>query len=168
MKATILDAAGQSAEAEKMLEQGLGRSTFRAQVVQQAAMLLLQHHRPAEALKILRATLKSNAENADLLLTNAIALALMNQNSEAEKALKEVELLWPEWDRPYLVHGLMLERGGRPREARQKLRMAIALGSQEPAGRCALNRLVASPDPDPQCACRVGLHDLLFPTCDRR
>jgi hypothetical protein len=100
------------------------------------------------------------------MLINAIALALMDRNAAAEQALKEIELRWPEWGRPYLVHGLLLEHGARPRDARQKLQTAVALGSQDPAGRCALARLAAAPNPDPQCACRFGLYDLLFPSCE--
>jgi thioredoxin-like negative regulator of GroEL len=168
MKAKILDAAGQSVEAEKVLQEGLRHSISRPQVAQQAALLLLQHHRPAEAQNILGLALGSDPKNADLMLINAIALALMDRNAAAEQALKEIELRWPEWDRPYMVHGLLLERGARPRDARQKLQTAIALGSQDPAGRCALSRLAATSNPDPQCACRVGLYDLLFPSCDHR
>jgi tetratricopeptide (TPR) repeat protein len=168
MKARILDAAGQSAEAEKVLQEGLRRSISRPDVAQQAALLLLQHHRPAEAQNILGLAIQSNPQNADLILINAIALALMDRNSAAERALKEIELRWPEWDRPYVVHGLLLERGARLRDARQKLQTAMALGSQDPAGRCALGRLATSSNPDPQCACRVGLYELLFPPCDHR
>jgi hypothetical protein len=101
-----------------------------------------------------------------LLLTNAIILALMDRNSAAEKALKEIESRWPEWDRPYLVHGLLIERA-RPREASQKLRTAIALGSRGPAAGCALARLTSSPSPDTQCSCGSGLQELLFPPCAR-
>jgi tetratricopeptide (TPR) repeat protein len=168
MKARILDAAGQSAEAENVLQEGLRRSISRPHVAQQAALLLLQHHRPAEAQNILGLALQSNSQNADLILVNAIALALMDRNSAAEQALKEIELRWPEWDRPYLVHGLLLERGARPRDARQKLQTAIALGSQDPAGRCALARLATSSTPDQQCACRAGIYDLLYPSCQHR
>jgi tetratricopeptide (TPR) repeat protein len=168
MKARILDAAGQNVEAEKVLQEGLRRSVSRPDVAQQAALLLLQHHRPAEAQNVLGLALRSNAQNADLMLINAIALALMDLNAAAEHALKEIELRWPEWDRPYLVHGLLLEHGAQPRDARQKLQTAVALGSQDPAGRCALARLSATPNPDPQCACRVGLYDLLFPSCEHR
>jgi tetratricopeptide (TPR) repeat protein len=168
MKARILDAAGQSAEAEKVLQEGLRRSISRPHVAQQAVLLLLQHHRPAEAQNILGLALQSNPQNADLILINAIALALMDRNSAAERQLKEIELRWPEWDRPYVVHGLLLERGARPRDARQKLQTAMALGSQDPAGRCALARLATSSNPDPQCACWVGLYELLFPSCDHR
>jgi thioredoxin-like negative regulator of GroEL len=164
----LLGGAGQSAEAEKVLQEGLHRSISRPQVAQQAALLLLQHYRPAEARNILGLALHSNPQNADLMLINAIALALMDRNSAAEQALKEIELRWPEWERPYVVHGLLLERSARPRDARQKLQTAIALGSQDPAGRCALARLAASSTPDPQCACRTGIYDLLFPSCEHR
>jgi len=167
MKARILDAAGRSEEAEKALQEGLRRSTLRPHVAQQAALLLLRHHRPAEAQHILGSALQSNPQNADLILIKAIALALMDRNSAAERTLKEIELRWPEWDRPYVVHGLLLERT-RPREARLKLQTALALGSPDPAGRCALARLATSSDPDPHCACRVGIYELLFPSCDHR
>jgi tetratricopeptide (TPR) repeat protein len=167
MKARILDAAGQSAEAEKVLQEGLRRTASRPHVVQQAALLLLEHHRPAEAQKILGLAVKSNAQNADLILINAIALALMDQNTAAEQALKEIELRWPEWDRPYVVHGLLLE-SARPSDARRNLQTAMELGSRDPAGRCALARLASpSSNPDPQCACRIGLYESLFPSCAR-
>jgi hypothetical protein len=78
--------------------------------------------------------------------------------------VKEVEAQWPEWDRPYLVHGLLLERA-KPREAAQKLRTAVALGSQDAAARCALGRLSAGAATDPKCACVGGLYELLFPAC---
>jgi tetratricopeptide (TPR) repeat protein len=166
MKARILDAAGQGAEAEKVLREGLRHATFQPQVAQQAALLLLRHNRQAEALDVVRRAIKSSPDNADLLLMSAIVLGLMEQNSGAEKALKEIESRWPEWDRPYLAHGLLLERGARPTEAKHKLQTAVALGSPDLAGRCAIARLAASPSPDPKCACQIGLYQLLFPSCD--
>ena len=60
MKATILDAAGKSAEAERVAEEGLRRSASRPDVLQQAALLLLRHHRTAEAQKVLGPALQSN------------------------------------------------------------------------------------------------------------
>jgi predicted Zn-dependent protease len=127
---------------------------------------LLRHNRQAEALDVVRRAIKSSPDNADLLLMSAIVLGLMEQNSGAEKALKEIESRWPEWDRPYLAHGLLLERGARPTEAKHKLQTAVALGSPDLAGRCAIARLAASPSPDPKCACQIGLYQLLFPSCD--
>ena len=101
----------------------------------------------------------------DLLVTRAIVLGLIDQNSAAVKALKEIESRWPEWDRAYVAHGLLLERSGRPKEARQKLQTAIALGSRDLAVRCALARLAASPSSDAQCGCQVALKQLLLPSC---
>jgi len=166
MRARILDAAGRSAEAEKILQQGLHHSTFRPQVVEQTALLLLRHDRKTEALDILGQAIESNPDNADLLLTKAIVLGLMDQTSRSYKVLIEIQSRWPEWDRPYLVHGMLLERDARPKEARQKLQTAIALGSLDLAGRCALARLAASPSPDPRCACQAELYQLLFSACD--
>jgi hypothetical protein len=64
------------------------------------------------------------------------------------------------------VHGLLLERDARRKEARQKFQTAIALDSQDLGARCALARLAASPSPDPQCSCQEKLYQLLLPSCD--
>jgi Flp pilus assembly protein TadD len=136
-------------------------------VARQAALLLLQRDRKTEVLEVIGQALKSAPNDADLLLTKAIALGLMGQIVGAEKTLTEIGSRWPEWDRPYLVHGLVLERAGKRAEARQKLRTAQALGSRDPAVNCALARLSAAPSPDAQCACLTGLRQLLFPGCDK-
>lgn len=163
LKAKILDAAGQAGESEEVLEQGLQLSISRPQIAKEAALLLVRHDRTELALEFLA---KAAGTNPDLLLTRAIVLALADRNSPAEKALKEIESQWPEWDRPYLVHGLLLEKG-RPGEARQKLRNAMALGSQDAAARCALARLASGASADPQCFCAGRLYEILFPPCAR-
>ncbi len=161
LKASILDAAGQGDEAVRVLERGLRLSISRPQLTQQAALLLVRHDRKELALDLLA---KADRASPDLLLTNAMVLALMERNSAAEKVLKDIETQWPEWDRPYLVHGLLLERG-QPREARQKLQTAMALGSHDLAVRCAVARLTPSASPDRLCACANGLYEMLFPKC---
>lgn len=161
LKARILDAAGQGDEAEKVLQRGLQLSVSRPQLAQQAALLLVRHDRKQQALDLLA---KADRANPDLLLTTAIVLALMERNAAAEKVLKEIESQWPEWDRPYLVHGLLLERG-QPRQAMQKLQTAMALGSRDLAVRCAVARLTPSASLDPECSCVSGLYELLFPKC---
>ncbi|MDP2995845.1 MAG: tetratricopeptide repeat protein [Bryobacterales bacterium] len=166
LKAWILDAAGQRAPADEALREGLRYSTSRPEVARQAALLLLRRDRKTEVLEVLGKGLKSAPDDADLLLTKAIALALMGQLAGAEKTLTEIGSRWPEWDRPYLVHGLVLERAGKPDAARQKLRTAQALGSRDLSVNCALARLAAAPAPDPQCACLAGLRQLVFP-CDK-
>jgi Flp pilus assembly protein TadD len=164
MKSRILDATGQGEEAEKALQEGLRYSASRPEVTQQGALMLVRHGRLAEALAILNRAIESAPDNADLLLAYAIILGLMNQGSAAELALKRVELRWPEWERPYVVHGLLLERSGRTKEARQKMETATALDSHDFAARCGLARLRGSAGPD-QCACQADLYHLLFASC---
>ena len=161
LKAEILDGAGQGAEAEKVLEQGCSFPISRPQIARRAALLLVRHDRNDLALDLVS---RAAGNNPDLLLTQAIVLALMNRSSAADKVLKEIESQWPEWDRPYLVHGLLFERS-QPGQARRKLQTAIALGSQDPALRCAVVRLTPSASPDAQCSCVRGLYELLFPGC---
>ena len=163
LKAKILDAAGQGGESENVLEQGLELPISRPQIAREAALLLVRHDRKELALEFLA---KTAGSDPNLLLTRAMVLALTDQHSAAEKALKEIESLWPEWDRPYVVHGLLLEKTGR-HEAAQKLQTAIALGSQDPAARCALARLASEASPDPQCSCAGGLNEILFSPCAR-
>jgi len=160
LKAEILDASGQAAEAERVLEQGRQLSISRPQIARRAALLLVRHDRKDLALDLL-----SKAGNdPDLLVTRAIVLALMERNTAADKLLKEIELQWPEWDRPYLVHGLLFEQS-QPGEARRNLQIAVALGSRDPALRCAVARLNSSAAPDSQCSCMTRLYDLLIPRC---
>ena len=161
LKAKILDAAGKSAESEQALEQALHQPISHAQFAQQAALLLVQHNRNEQAIEFLA---KAAHGDADLLLTRAMVEALANQNAAAEKSLNQIELQWPEWDRPYLVHGLLLEKS-QPRVARQKIQTAVALGSQDPAASCALARLASNATPDPKCECAGGIRQMLFPAC---
>jgi tetratricopeptide (TPR) repeat protein len=161
LKAKILDVAGQAGESQRVLEQGLQLSISHPQLARQAALLLVRHERTEQALEFLT---KAAGADPDLLLTRAIVLALADLNSPAEKALKDIESQWPEWDRPYLVHGLLLEKG-QPGEARQKLKTAIALGSQDVATRCALARLASEASADQHCSCAGRLYDVLFSEC---
>jgi tetratricopeptide (TPR) repeat protein len=165
LRARLLDASGQKVEAEKALQAGLRQSSSRPQVAQQAALLLLSRDRQKEALLLLEQSIHAAPSNADLRLMRAIVLGLMGRTQEAESALKETESRWPEWDRPYLVHGLLLEGAGRKAEARQKLQTVIALNPQDLAARCALARLAVSAAPEARCACVGGLRELLFPSC---
>jgi Flp pilus assembly protein TadD len=143
----------------------LRHSTARPDVAQQAARLLVRHDRKPEALELLSRAERSAPDNADLLLMKAIVLGLTGRDAESEKTLRQLEYRWPEWDRTYIVHGLLLERQARTTEARQKIQTAIALGSPDLAPRCAAARLAGSPAPDPKCGCVKGLYELLFPAC---
>jgi tetratricopeptide (TPR) repeat protein len=166
MKARILDSAGRGEEAENALEEGLRHSTSRPDVAQQGALLLLLHNRKTEALNILNRTSETAPDNADLLLMRAIVLGLMNESSAAEREVKQTESRWPEWDRAYLVHGLLLEGRGHTKEAKPKLETATALDSHNVAARCGLARLKNLASSEPKCQCLTNLYQLLFPSCD--
>ena len=166
LKADLLDAAGQIAEADQVLDESLRHAISRPRLVQEAALLLIRHHQNAKALELVMRALKSS-EDAGVMLTRVVVLSSMGRNEDAEKAVKEVQNRWPEWDRPYLLEGLLKERVSRPIEARDKIQIALALGSQEPAARCALAR-ISSNTPDASCACISGLYEAFFAACRAR
>ncbi len=165
LRADILHTAGREAEAEKTLGQGLSQVSTRPAVVQRAVLLLLRLSRQEDALHLLEKAIRANPQDSDLMLTKAVILGLMERITDAEKAIREVELRWPEWDRAYLVHGLLLEEAGRLKEARQSLQVAVTLGSQDSSLQCALARLSGATEPAPACACKNGLEQVLFPGC---
>jgi tetratricopeptide (TPR) repeat protein len=166
LKADLLDAAGQVAEADRVLDESLRHAILRPRLVQEAALLLIRHRQNAKALELVMRALKSS-EDASVMLTRVVVLSSMGRNEDAEKAVKEVQNRWPEWDRPYLLEGLLKERALRPIEARDKIQIALALGSQEPAARCALAR-IASTTPDASCTCVTGLYEAFFAACSAR
>ncbi len=165
LKADLLQAAGKESDAEKALDQGLRQSAVEPRTVERAAALLVRFHRETDVLNLMDKAIRANPQDQDLLLTKAIVLGLMDRIPEAEKALRDIELRSPEWDRAYLVHGLLLEQSGRVGAARQKLQTASALGSQDPSLRCALARVASSSNPGSECTCLAGLRQLLIPEC---
>jgi len=134
----------------------------RPRLAEQAALLLVRHKQGAKALDLLNQALKSAPDDAGLMLTRVVALSSSSRNKDAVKAVKEIETRWPEWDRPYLIEGLLMERESHLIEARQRIQIALALGSHDPAARCALARMTSAPE---NCACQPGLYELFFPDC---
>lgn len=168
IKASILDAAGRAAEAGEVLQQGLQHATTRPEVARRAAVLLVRLGRNGQALELLSRILDSTPESPVLLLARAAVLGLMQQDADSENALRQIQSRWPEWDQAYLVHGLLLERQKRRKEATGKIQTAIALGSDDPAVRCALVRLARSADRGPDCECESGLYPWLIGECRGR
>jgi tetratricopeptide (TPR) repeat protein len=168
LKADLLDAAGHIAEADQVLDESLRHSISRPRLVEEAALLLVRHRQNAKALELVTRVLKSMPGDAGMMLAKVLVLGSMGRNDEARNALKDVQTRWPEWDRPYLLEGLLLERASHPLEAREKIQIALALGSQEPAARCALARITSSAAPDAQCACTAGIYEMFFPACNTR
>jgi tetratricopeptide (TPR) repeat protein len=165
LKASILEALGRRSEAVSALDQGLGRASAQPSVVQRAVLLLVRLDRKQEALNLLEQAIRSNPDDPELPLTRGVVLGMLERLAEAEKAIKEVASRWPEVDRAYIAHGLVLERTGRNQEAGERYRIAAALGSEEPALRCAQSRLAGAPSPGPACACGNRLEQLLFRAC---
>jgi Flp pilus assembly protein TadD len=161
IKAKILDAAGRSTEGTRALETGLHLPVGRPQVVKDTTLLIVQHDRGDAALEFLE---KNTRGDPDLLLTRAMLLTLVNRQDAAEKALKDIEAAWPEWDRPYVVHGLLVEKS-QPKIAKQKIETALALGSQELSARCALARMAQASGSAPECSCAGSIRDMLFTPC---
>lgn len=166
IKSRILDATGKREEAGTLLTNGLRSGDLRPELAVPAAMQLLRYGRQNDALDLLARSLPRSPNDSDLLLTQSLVLALSDQSQEAEKQLKIIESRWPEWDRPYLVHGLLLESRKRRSEAVQKLKIALGLGSDDIAIQCALTRLSEKPAESPQCACSTGLRDFALQTCN--
>jgi predicted Zn-dependent protease len=133
--------------------------------VERAVPLLIRLDRKADALKLVEEALRHDPLQSNLLIMKAVVLALMDRTAAAEKTVRDVELRFPEWERPYLVHGLISEKSGRTKDAREKLQTAAALGSKHAALTCALARLGGHTAVSPDCACSTGLEQLLFNTC---
>ena len=163
VKARILEAAGRRDEAAELLTAGMRDTTVRRELAAEVVTQLLRFSREQEAVALIERSVAVSPGDSDLLLTRATVLAVAGQSDEAEKQLKAIESRWPEWDRPYLVHGLLLEAGTRKVEAMQKLKIALSLGSDDPAGRCAVARLSGVARAD--CACSAGLREFALQIC---
>jgi tetratricopeptide (TPR) repeat protein len=165
LKADILHAVGRKAEAEETLNRGLEQVASQPRVVELAVPLLVRLDRNEDALDLLEKAIRTNPQDSDLLLLKSVVLGLLKRFSAAQQTLREIELSWPEWDRAYLAHGLLLELAARPLEARQRFQTAAALGSQDPILKCALARVAGTAEPGPECACLTGLKQMLLPRC---
>jgi tetratricopeptide (TPR) repeat protein len=73
-------------------------------------------------------------------LDEAISVAIRGDSAAAIDRLRRIESQWPDWDRPWLVHGLLLKQTGRTAEATSKFRTAEALGAHQDASACATLR----------------------------
>jgi Flp pilus assembly protein TadD len=91
-----------------------------------------------------RAGLPLEGPEAEKALQSVIDLALKGGAAAAIDAIRRVESRWPEWARPWLVHGLILKEARRAAEAESKFRTAAALGSREDVSTCATLREWAS------------------------
>jgi tetratricopeptide (TPR) repeat protein len=168
VKARILDAAGQPAESDEALAEGLRHSISRPRLVEDSALLLLRHRQAARALEAVDSALKAAPADASLRLVRIVTLHALGRDADAERELRDIERRWPEWDRAYLIDGLILQRLARPAEARRKIDIALSLGIRDAAAQCALRTASAGAAPDPQCACQPGVYEPFFAPCPAR
>jgi len=98
----------------------------------QATGFLLKHKLYHEALDVLEQASRILPDARELLLAQAVTLELLLRGADARKLLAKMQDRWPEWDRPYLLSGILLEIQLKSAEARQTLETAIALGANTP------------------------------------
>jgi len=132
LRAQLLDALGKAREAADALNHGIQSAPARPDLYLQGAGFLLKHKLYDKALALLEQASRLLPDNRDLLLAQALTLALMPREDDAQKLLAHIRTRWPEWNRPYLLSGMILEIQLRSAEARQMLETAIALGAATP------------------------------------
>ena len=132
LRAQLLDALGEYSAAADELNRGIRSSPTRPELYLQAAAFLLKHKLNERALDLLKKAAQVLPDNRELLLAQAVTLAIMPRDDDAQAVLAKIQAHWPEWDRPYLLNGIILEIQLRSAEARSLLDTAIALGAETP------------------------------------
>ena len=131
-RAQMLEGAGQFEEAVQTLNRGFQAEPTRPDLYYEASLLLIQHDRITEAVRLLEQATHKLPDDPELALQQAIVLELAAQSDEAGKKLSAIERRWPEWDRPWLIHGIITASHWKPADARKRIESAVALGSDEP------------------------------------
>jgi tetratricopeptide (TPR) repeat protein len=129
LRARVLDAAGRTEESAHWLNEALGEGTLGPVQARQASLLLAKSMRYRESLDLVARAMDAAPVDRELRLTHAIILALSGDMTTASERLRHIESRWPEWDRPWLVHGLLLTDMRRPKEAASKFRAAASLSA---------------------------------------
>ncbi|MFL6352654.1 MAG: tetratricopeptide repeat protein [Bryobacteraceae bacterium] len=132
LRAQILDSLGKMQEAVEALNRGIRAAPTRPGLYLQAAGFLLKHKLYHEASDLLDQASRILPDERELLLAQAVTLELLQRGIDAQRLLKKLQARWPEWDRPYLLNGILLEIQLKSAEARQMLETAIALGANTP------------------------------------
>ncbi|MGI8958797.1 MAG: tetratricopeptide repeat protein [Bryobacteraceae bacterium] len=132
LRAQILDSLGKMPEAVDALNRGIRAAPTRPSLYLQATGFLLKHKLYHEASNLLDQASRILPDERELLLAQAVTLELLQRGIDAQKLLTKLQARWPEWDRPYLLNGILLEIQLKSAEARQMLETAIALGANTP------------------------------------
>jgi tetratricopeptide (TPR) repeat protein len=137
LRAWALDAAGRVEESAHWLAEALKEGAPPPALARQASLLLAKHGRYRESLELLARSITKAPADGELRLMEAIVFALSDKIDTADQRLRQVQARWPEWDRPWLVHGLLLRDMRRPNDAASRFRAAAALGSRDDGSSCA-------------------------------
>ncbi len=132
LRAQLLDSLGKMPEAADALNRGMQAAPTRASLYFQGASFLLKYGLRKEALALLEQASRMVPDEPELLLAQWVTLGLLRRDDDARKLLVKIQARWPEWDRPYLLNGILLEMQLKSAEARQALETAIALGADTP------------------------------------
>jgi tetratricopeptide (TPR) repeat protein len=132
LRAQLLDSLGKMPEAAEALNRGMQASPTRASLYFQGASFLLKYGLRKEALALLEQASHMVLDEPELLLAQWVTLGLLSRVDDARKLLAKIQARWPEWDRPYLLNGILLEMQLKSAEARQALETALALGANTP------------------------------------
>jgi tetratricopeptide (TPR) repeat protein len=132
LRAQILDAQGKIPEAVDALNHGIQSAPTRAGLYLQATGFLLKHKLYHEAQELLDQASRILPNERELLLAQVVTLEMLRRNIDSAKLLAKIQARWPEWDRPYLLNGILQEIQLKSTDARQTLETAIALGANTP------------------------------------
>lgn len=148
LRAELLDAMGRAPEAADALNHGIRASPTRPALYLEAAGFLLKREQFRQALDLLEGATHLLPDARELFLAQAITLELLNRRDDERKLLARIEARWPEWDRAWLLKGILLESEFQSAEARQALETAIALGANTPEAYYYLALAISHADPD--------------------
>jgi tetratricopeptide (TPR) repeat protein len=132
LRAQILDAQGNVPEAADALNQAMRAEPGRANLYYEASSFLLKHKLYKEALQLLDQASRVLPDDRELLLAQAVTLDLLRRTDACDTLLSQIQARWPEWNRPYLLKGMLLQTRVEPAQARKALDTAIALGANTP------------------------------------
>jgi tetratricopeptide (TPR) repeat protein len=132
LRAQLLDSMGRMQEAVEALNRGIRAAPTRSDLYLQATGFLLKHNLLHEALDLLDQASRILPDDRELLLAQVVVMELLQRRTDAQKLLTKLQTRWPEWNRPYLLNGILLEIQLKSTEARQMLETAIALGANTP------------------------------------
>ena len=132
LRAQLLDSMGKEKEAAADLNRGISASPTRANLYFQAALFLIKHGDYRQTVRLLDLAKSAVPGDPGLMLVQAITYELLQRFKESQKILAEIQSRWPEWSQPYLIDGIILQNQFKPKEAKQKLETAIALGANDP------------------------------------